>query len=176
MMHEGYIYYAIFGLMLAVVVVLAMMRRFKYSPAVIVTAFLVMLFSSFVMSVDLMSRPRPVDLMLPHQVPDVEKAQILADWMKEDEYIMLLLHWEGLEYPRYFQFPWSDQLAEEIEQAKQGAAGSGAPGIEMLIPFDNSLDRREHPWVDVMPQPKEMFPKGNATPEVQEYQHPGDDA
>lgn len=170
-MFEGYMYYALTIALLSLVGAVMLFPRFPIKKQVTLVAYLILLGTIFQSTVDLLSRPRPVEIMLKYHRPNPEVADMLSVFMKEDDYIMMLLNWEGLEYPRYFRFPWSDEMAEQIRGAIQGGREKGT-GVEMFYPFDDSLDRREHPWARNPPVPKQGPRKQENEPEIFEYNHP----
>lgn len=171
-MFEGYAFYAVITVLIGVVTILSVVRDFQWRRSIAVACFLPIPFLAFVSVVDLLSRPRPAELMLAFQRPNPPKATVLASHMKEGEYIMVLLIWDGLDYPRYFQFPWNKEMAEQMQSAQNEAKRKGSPGIELLFPFEDSLDRREKPYAHPIPIPDMMLPKPDQPPEVKKFEHP----
>lgn len=174
-MPEGYIFYGIISLSVFIIALFGVFRDFAYKRMIMVVVFLIFLPTAFLATMDLMSRPRPVELMLPFTRPNPEKAKVMAVFMKENHYMMLLLNWDGLEYPRYFKFPWDKDKAEQLQKAINDAKRDGNPGVELTLPFDNSLDKRNHPWANPIPQLKQQVPKEEVLPDVFEFSHPTQD-
>jgi len=167
-MFEGYITYGALATTSLLVAIVGLTKKFKYQNALIVILFTMSMPLGFIVSVDLLSRPRPVELMLPFQVPNVKKADMLAAKMVEGKYILLLLDWKGLDYPRYFKFPWNRQMAEQIQQAKRGAqrADGSSKGVVINKPFDPTLERRRFKWANPKPQEKVAIRKQRARQEI----------
>jgi hypothetical protein len=167
-MFEGYIFYAIIASLVFIITALGLHGASKINRTALVASFIVFLPVTFFATMDLLSRPRPVELMMDFQKPDVEKAKVLAVHMVEGEYIMILLTWDGLEYPRYFRYAWDQEMAEQMSDAQNRAQGeNGEEGeIELQFPFDQSLERRELPWAHPIPQFRIPQPKNPPAPDV----------
>jgi len=174
-MFEGYVFYAITATSIFIIVILGILGASRWVRAGLVTSFLVFLPIAYMTTVDLLSRPRPVELMLEKLRPNPEKAQVLSMFIVEKKYIMLLLMWDGLDYPRYFRWDWNQKMAEQLVAAKNGAKGeNGKEGqIEMIYPFDPSLERREFPWAHPIPQYKEPIPKSIKKQQIYKFKREG---
>lgn len=169
--------YALFAFLLFLFAALGLMREYSYRRLGLTAIFLVMVGMSYFAFADLLSRPKPVVIMLEWDTPqNMEEAKVVGHKMVEGEAIYLLLDWEGSEYPRYFQFPWDDEMAQQLQDALQKNREQGGEGVIMELPFDKSLDRREHDFFHPLPQPKQMFPKPNREDDVLDYEHPGEAA
>lgn len=176
-----FLYYGALASGFFLLAMIAILDDFPFRRPVVVGIFLTLLATIFLTSVDLMSRPKPTYLILPFQKPDVEEAVVMGEFYREGEYIMLLLYWEGLDYPRYFRFPWSQELAEQLQEGHRQAGEQGDDSGDLMIenPFDPSLDRRTDTFVHPMPQIDHMPPKDvEAPPEVRRivpsFPTPGD--
>jgi len=162
-MFEGFMFYIIAGFMVLVITILGIIKASKTYKVAIVISFLLFLPLTYWTIIDLLSRPRPVNLMMKFQRPDPEKAKVMAVYMVENKYILLLLYWDGLDYPRYFRWNWDQQMAEQITDAQNKANHAGSRGekmmLEMVKPFDSSLERRHVKWVHPIPQYSKSPPK-----------------
>jgi len=152
-MDQSYFLYGLLGVILATMLILSMLKPFYYKHLIIAVLFLGFLISSFYTIIAILSNPRPVSLMLPYTRPNPKEADLMAVYMVENKYIMLLLYWEGLDHPQYFKFDWNKKMAEDVQQAKNNSAkGTGDKKVIINYPFDNSLDRRRNPWAYAKPQ------------------------
>ena len=160
-MFEGYIYYGTLAILLFLLALFGVLKPFKRRNTLIVILFLTVLPVAFWMTIDLMSRPRPVELMPNHMRPNPEEAEILAAHMIEGERIYLLLMWSDLEYPRYFSWKWDKQMAEQIQSALQRSKQDGFEDDKaiMRLPFDPTLERRKELWAHPVPTHKHEIPK-----------------
>ena len=104
---------------------------------------------------ELLSRPKPVDIMTWDR-PDVESAKVEGMYTVHGKGIYLLLMYEGLRVPRYFQYPWNEEMAQKLRQARAGEAMGENRGVELKNPFP----RFQHSWED------------RKFPEVHEIPHP----
>jgi len=98
-MFEGYIFYAAVTFLVFLITWLGVMGyRFRFQIHIIVVAFLLFLPTTYMASVDLLSRPRPVELMLSFMQPNPKEARILAVHMVEGKiyYVAIGLGWFGL--------------------------------------------------------------------------------
>lgn len=86
----------------------------------LVIAFLPTAYASYV---SLLSRPKPVELeWLRHQPED---TALLASSMVEDEAIYLWVEVAGLDQPRAYVLPWSEETARELHGAQRDAREDG---------------------------------------------------
>ena len=65
--------------------------------------------------VHLLSRPKPADLEWLHR--QLPQATVISARMAENQGIYLWLELEGVEEPRAYALPWSQELARQIHQA-----------------------------------------------------------
>ena len=115
----------------------------------------------------LMTGPKPHYL----EVKTGETALLAHSWV-EGEAIYLWVRWPGDAEPRSYRLPWSEETAEQIEQAQEelqrdggetivefqegidGVTGSSPQNaIDTVLQFDLSLDDRHPPTIYAMPQP-----------------------
>jgi hypothetical protein len=121
--------------------------------------------------VDLLSKPKPVDMEW--WVSDAAEAEVLASHLVEGEGIYLWLQLPEVAEPRAYVLPWDRAAAEELQQASRKAEEQGG-GVQMRLPFEPSLDDREHKFY-ARPQPA-LPPKDLVEPPPQLYEPPGRDA
>jgi hypothetical protein len=121
--------------------------------------------------VDLLSKPKPVDLEW--WQAEASEAEVLAARQVENEAIYVWLQLPDIAEPRAYVLPWSRAGAEQLQQAMREAEQNGG-GLRMRLPFEASLDDRA-PRFYAQPQPA-LPPKDLAEPPVQRYQPPGRDA
>ncbi len=99
---------------------------------------------------DILSRPKPVLLETVHN--DVEQVQVISSLMQEDKAIYLWLQLPGVDEPRSYQLPWSDEAARELHKAMQEAEKSGTE-VKMKKPFEVSVDNQEPVFYASPPAP-----------------------
>ena len=145
-------------------------RRLAIKGTALTTAVL-FLPVSYVALVDLLSKPKPVDLEWWQS--EAAEAEVLASRMIEDEAIYLWLQLPDLSEPRAYVLPWDRASAEQLQQAMREAEQNGS-GVQMRLPFEPSLEDRE-PKFYAQPQPA-LPPKDLTDPEPEVYQPPGRDA
>ena len=99
---------------------------------------------------------------------------MLGSSMREGEGIFLWLQLVDLVEPRSYVLPWSQELAQQLQDALCEAEENGT-AVQMRLPFEPSIDNRE-PKFYAMPQPA-FPPKDRGEPETpQLYQGPARDA
>lgn len=115
----------------------------------------------------LMTGPKPHYLVV-----KTGEAALLAHTWVEGEAIYLWVRWPGEAAPRSYRLPWSEETAEQIEQAQaaeqrdggktvvefregiNGVTGSSPrDAFDTVLQFDLSLDQRHPPTIYAMPQP-----------------------
>lgn len=96
----------------------------------------------YVALVDLLSRPKPVDMEWLESAQD--EATVVSAQLEEGEAIYLWLKLEGVPEPRAYQMAWSRDLAKQLQDA-QDEAGDSAEGVRVRRPFSrqNSMDDDE---------------------------------
>jgi hypothetical protein len=123
--------------------------------------------------VELLSRPKPVDLEW--WLSNAEEATVLGAQLQENRGIHLWLQLPDVPEPRAYVLPWNRATAEHLQQAQREAQAQGGD-VRMRMPFEPSLEDRE-PKFYAPPQPA-LPPKDYAEPEPEPefYHHPGQDA
>jgi hypothetical protein len=145
-------------------------RRLAIKATALTTAVL-FLPLSYAALVDLLSKPKPVDLEW--MQGDAAEAEVLASRLVENEAIYLWLQLPDVAEPRAYVLPWDRASAEQLQQAMREAEQQGN-GVQMRLPFEPSLEDRE-PKFYAPPQPG-LPPKDLVQPPPQVYQPPGRDA
>jgi hypothetical protein len=120
---------------------------------------------------DLLSRPKPV--ALEWWLGEADEATVLGSQMREGDSLYVWLQLDGEREPRAYRLPWSQQMAQQLQQALEKAQRDGTEA-RMRLPFEPTLDNRE-PKFYAAPQPA-MPPKDYAQPPAQVYQQPGENA
>ena len=115
---------------------------------------------------DLLSRPKPVTLEWLYGKQD--EATVLAGSFEEGRGIFVWLQIDGAEEPRAYSLPWSQEQAQQLQQAMRDAQSNGT-GVRMRTPFEPTLDPRE-PRFYATPQPA-LPPKdgGREAPPVERF-------
>ena len=145
-------------------------RRLAIKSTALTTAVL-FLPLSYAALVDLLSKPKPVDLEW--WLSEAAEAEVLASRLVEDEAIYLWLQLPDLSEPRAYVLPWDRASAEQLQEAMREAEQQGS-GVQMRVPFEPSLEDRE-PRFYAPPQPA-LPPKDVVEPPPEFYQPPGRDA
>jgi hypothetical protein len=144
-------------------------RRLVIKGTALVTTTL-LLPLAYTSMVDLLSRPKPVDL---EWWLHAEEATVLGSQIQENQGIHLWLQLPDVAEPRAYVLPWNRDTAERLQQARRAAEQQGGD-VRMRLPFEASQDDRE-PQFYAAPQPA-LPPKDYAEPEPEFYQPPGRDA
>jgi hypothetical protein len=103
-------------------------------------------------AVELLGQPKPMRL---EWRGGAEEADVLGASMAEGEAIYVLLQYPDGTPPRYYQIPWSQPAAEELQQALRQGQEQGT-GVKMTMPGgeagQSGNDTRE-PMFYAPPQP-----------------------
>ena len=135
----------------------------------------------------LMTGPKPHFL----ELRGGETALLAHDWV-EGEAIYLWVRWPEEDAPRAYRLPWSEETAQQIEQAEQA---NEAQGGEMVVEFQEgiggetpmtaenetdvpyefefSLEHRQPPVIYALPQPKPPAKPATNKEPVFNFDHPG---
>ncbi len=137
--------------------------------AVITTALFLPL--AYAATLTLLSKPKPVHLewWLAH----ADEATVLGSSMREGDGIYLWLQMAELIEPRAYVLPWSQELAQELQEALRQAEQNGS-AVQMRLPFEPSLDNRD-PKFYALPQPA-LPPKERLDEGPQMFSGPGREA
>jgi hypothetical protein len=120
---------------------------------------------------DLLSRPKPISLEWWQAQSD--DATVLSAQLREPESLYLWLQLTGEPEPRAYRMPWTQNMAEQLQQALEQAEKNGTQA-RMRLPFEPSLDQRERKFY-APPQPA-LPPKDLAQPPAQVFEQPGENA
>lgn len=142
--------YGALGFSIFLIVLLSFAKEFKTRRAAITALFVLVMLTGYISFTDLLSRPKPVDIMT-WDKPEAESAVVVGSYLIEKKAIYLLLLLEGEKEPRYYRYPWSKQMAEQLIQQQQDNRGNP---IIMNFPFEWSWENREVPFFHPMPWPK----------------------
>ncbi|PZV34005.1 hypothetical protein [Mesorhizobium kowhaii] len=110
--------------------------------------FLALITVVYVGASELLGRPKPMTL----EWRDTAKAQVVGAFPIENEAIYVWLTTPGSAEPRFYVLPWSQQAAQQLQDA-MGKAEADGTGVEMKMQAtDAGLDTRE-PMFYARPQP-----------------------
>jgi hypothetical protein len=109
--------------------------------------FLALIAVVYIGASELLGRPKPLGL----EWRDVAKAQVLSGVPVENEAIYLWLTVPGSPEPRAYVLPWSQNAAQQLQDAT-GKAEADGTAVEMTMPSDTGLDTRA-PMFYALPQP-----------------------
>ncbi|HEX9463632.1 MAG TPA: hypothetical protein VGB82_13625 [Alphaproteobacteria bacterium] len=100
---------------------------------------------------DMLGRPKSTRLEV---LRGAQEARVLGTYLKEGQGIYLWLQLPGLDEPRYYELPWSQNTAKAMQEAiRQNADGHGA-GVAMHLPFERGWSKEEEPKFYPLPQPQ----------------------
>ena len=109
---------------------------------------------------ELLSRPKPISLEWAQH--GIAEATLLASRLDEDKAIYVWLEFDGVPMPRAYAMPWSQQRAQELQDAQRAAEKNGST-VRVRQPFEQSLDESRQRFFEA-PQPRSV-PK--TIPDVQ---------
>lgn len=132
-------------------------KKFKMRRSIIVVLYLAFAFGSYYSFTKMLANPLPTELIAPWDIPIAEDAEIVGFWFVENEGIYLLLMYESLKSPRYYKFPWNENLAQQIQKAAEQAAKQGKRGPIILgNSFEQrSWEKKKAPFVYPLPQQRQ---------------------
>ncbi len=105
--------------------------------------------SGYFSLVELLGRPKPIDLEWGQ--PDLADATVLGSDMREDEAIYLWLRFDGVDVPRAYVLPWSQDLAQQLQSATRQAEEDGTE-VRMREPLNGDRPDDEEPVFYAQPQ------------------------
>ena len=126
--------------------------KFRWKVHLMAIFFAVFMGVSYISLGELLGRPKPVEILF-WGTPDVEKAKVLGQFFKKDVGIYLLLIYPGQSIPRYFQFPWNEEMAEALKRAEAARQMEENQGVEIKYPFQPTHEERVFPEVYEIPWP-----------------------
>jgi hypothetical protein len=125
----------------------------RWRVPALVLCFAVFLGVSYVGLGELLGRAKPVDIMSWDR-PDVESASVEGAFFIQGKAIFLWLIYEGLEAPRYYQFPWSRAMAEKLQDGMYKKGKGDIQELNIKLPFQHSWENRDIPELYETPWPK----------------------
>ena len=147
-----FILYSVLGASIFLISILGTHAKFLWRFPLMVVLFATYMGVSYFSLGQLLGQPKPVDI-LTWDRPDVEEARVLAQYFKRGEGIYLLLSYPGQEIPRYYEFPWNEEMMKALQKAKEAEVAEDIQGILLKYPFQPSLEDREFPEVHELPWP-----------------------
>ena len=147
-----YMLFAGIAIVLFILALVGTARSARWRIPLVVIFFTAVLGFNYYALGSLLGLPKPVDIMTWDR-PDVEEATVMAQFHRKDEAIYLLLMYEGLKAPRYFQFPWDEDMSRQLKKAEQGHKMKENQGIKLKLPFQHSWEDRKFPEVYPIPWP-----------------------
>jgi hypothetical protein len=105
--------------------------------------------SAYASYAELLSKPKPVSLEWAQR--NASQATVLAATYEENKAIFLWLAIEGVDGPRAYVLPWSQNSAEQLQKAMREAEANGT-GVQMDAPFQVQQQDSGHVFY-AAPQP-----------------------
>jgi hypothetical protein len=139
----------VFALLLGVFIFAILPHAGLVRRTLSVGIFLALIAVVYVGASELLGRPKPLSL----EWRDTAKAQVVGAVPVENQAIYVWLTTAGSPEPRAYVLPWSQQAAQQLQDA-MGKAEADGTGVEMKMKGDGdaSLDTRE-PMFYARPQP-----------------------
>jgi len=139
--------------LLALFAILAPRPRWVKCVALICTALFLPV--SYLTANDLLSRPKPMatEMAKAH----LRDAIVTASVLREKQAIFLWLQVQGVDEPRAYRLPWSEQMAVELHEAQREAEQEGTD-VQMNMPEGEDPDGEERVFEAIKaapPPPKE---------------------
>lgn len=122
---------------------------------------------AYASAASLLSRPKPTSLEWMRA--QAEEAAVLGSSIREGVAIYVWLQMPDSTEPRAYTLPWSQDLAQQLQDARNEAEKQGT-GLQMRLPFEKSWDHRE-PKFYALPQPQ-LPQKIQPEPPAMRLQHP----
>ena len=138
----------IFALLLGAFIFLILPHAGVARRILSVGIFLVLIGVVYIGASELLGRPKPLGL----EWRDVEKAQVLSGVAVENEAIYLWLTVPGSPEPRAYVLPWSQNAAQQLQDAT-GKAEADGTAVEMAMPSDRGGLDTGQPMFYAQPQP-----------------------
>jgi hypothetical protein len=122
---------------------------------------------AYASAASLLSRPKPASLEWVRG--QAAEATVIGSSIREGVAIYVWLQMPDSPEPRAYTIPWSQNLAQQLQDARAEAESQGT-GLQMRLPFEKSWDTRE-PKFYALPQPQ-LPQKIQPEPPAQRLQHP----
>lgn len=139
----------IFALLLGSFVFLVLPRGRFWWRTVSASLYVVLLGLVYGGAVEMLGQPKPVRL---EWRSDMAEADLLGASLKEGQAIYVLLQFPDAAAPRYYEFPWSQKMAEQIQKAQREGQANGT-GVKMKTAKGQAGDDPREPMFYAMPQP-----------------------
>lgn len=147
-----YLSYAVIALVVFLTAIIGPNTKSRWRYPVIAVFFVAFLGISYVSLGELLGRPKPVPMMA-WSTPDVKEARVLGMFMKQGHSINLLLMYDGLQVPRYYQYPWDKDMAQKLRRGQQAQRLGEIKDLKLRLPFQFSHEDRKFPEVHEVPWP-----------------------
>jgi hypothetical protein len=147
-----FILYAVLGISVFMMAMFGTYIKFRWKVQLMAVFFAIFMGVSYISLGELLGRPKPVEILF-WGTPDVEEARVLGQFFKKDVGIYLLLIYPGQSIPRYFQFPWNEDMAEQLKRAEAARQMEENQGVKIKYPFQPTHEEREFPEVYEIPWP-----------------------
>ena len=114
----------------------------------------------------MLSRPKPIELEWSRE--QLAEATVLGARLEEGKAIYVWLGMEGVDEPRAYVLPWSQEMAKQLNGAQREAQENGT-SVLMHKPFENSRDNRDRQFyaAPVPPPPEKEKTQQN----VHRFEH-----
>ena len=139
--------------LLALFAILAPRPRWVKCVALMCTALFLPV--SYLTANDLLSRPKPLAAEIAKE--HLQNAIVTASVLREKQAIYLWLQMPGVEEPRAYRLPWSEQMAVELHKAQREAEQEGTE-VQMNMPEGDDPNGEERTFEAIKsapPPPKE---------------------
>jgi hypothetical protein len=137
---------ALFALLLGGFIFLILPRTSFARRAIATGLFVVLIAIVYGGASELLGRPKPMRL----EWRDAEKAEVVSAVPVENVAIYIWLTTQGSPEPRAYTLPWSQQMAQQLQDAMSKAESDGT-GVEMAMPSETGSDGE--PQFYAKPQP-----------------------
>ena len=139
----------IFALLLGCFVFMVLPRARIWQRAISTSMFMLLLGLVYGGAIELMGTPKPMRLEWRSDMPE---AELVGASLQEGVGIYVLLQFPEGGPPRYYEFPWSQKMAEQIQKAQREGQENGT-GVKMKTAKGESGDDPREPLFYALPQP-----------------------
>jgi hypothetical protein len=116
---------------------------------------------------DMLGRPKSTTLELTRG--GAKDVKVLGSYTLEGKGVYLWVQLPNVDEPRYYQLPWDENTAKELQEAVRKNADDHGGGVRMRMPFEFSWDKREPLFY---PAPQPQLPVKPGSPSAPIYQAP----
>ena len=139
----------VFALLLGSFIFMVLPRGRVWQRAVSASMFVVLLGLVYGGAVELMGQPKPMRLEWRGSLPE---AELIGASMKEGVAIYVLLQFPDDSAPHYYELPWSQKMAEQLQKAQREGQANGT-GVKVKTAKGQPGDDPREPMFYAMPQP-----------------------